>query len=246
MRTYGLIGKSLAHSFSKKYFTEKFESEKIASKYELFELKNIDEFLKLTSEKLNLRGLNVTIPYKSEVLQFVDEQNEIVQEIGATNALKIHSNGKISAHNSDVFGFYEMLREQSLHKIHGDVLILGTGGAAKAVEFVFRNWMQADNIFLASRNPNGYNQLNYSDLRINEFTFIINTTPLGTFPSIHEKPPINYSQIHKKQIAIDLVYNPMETLFLQKAKQRSAKTLNGWRMLVLQAEKSWMIWNERD
>jgi shikimate dehydrogenase len=245
MKTYGLIGNPLTHSFSKKYFEEKFEKLGVTDvQYDLFELHSWDEYPKLISDKSPL-GLNVTIPYKEKVISFLDEVDEEAKVIGAVNCIHF-KNGKSKGYNTDVYGF-EMSIKPFLENKYERALILGTGGASKAVAYVLKKW----NIpfHFATRSPNKDNHLSYASLseeNIHFFPLIINTTPIGTFPNIDDCPPIPYASLTPNHFLVDLIYNPVETLFLQKGKLMGTHVMNGSRMLELQANRSWEIWNSID
>jgi len=242
----GLIGYPLTHSFSQKYFTEKFENEGITSyKYYNFPLKSIDDFPDLLADKPRLTGLNVTIPYKQSVLKYVDFKDPVVSEIGATNTLLITGNGKIKAYNTDVYGFYHSLKPH-LKKHHQAALILGTGGASKAVAYALDR-LKIPYLFV-SRNPLNQQTVSYKQLSgslIKDYHLIINTTPLGTFPDVENKPDFPYNFVTEKHFFYDLIYNPSQTLFLREAQKRGAKILNGLNMLKLQAEEAWNIWQKK-
>lgn len=247
MKQYGLIGKTLSHSFSKKYFEEKFKRENINAVYENFELNDISQVEGLFSIHSNLCGLNVTIPYKEQIIPYLDEVDEQAQKIGAVNTIYIDKEtGKMKGYNTDVYGFKQSLKP-FLENQHQRALILGTGGASKAVAYVL-NELGITTAFV-SRTPQLENQLSYDELNENilaSFLLIINTTPLGTFPDVEEKPPINYDAITPNHLLYDLVYNPAETAFLKEGKKRGALTINGEQMLQLQAEKAWEIWGGRN
>jgi shikimate dehydrogenase len=243
MKKYGLIGFPLSHSFSKKYFTEKFNCEGIKNaSYELFPFENIDMLPDLIKAEPNLYGLNVTIPYKQEVLRFLDVLSPVVKEINACNCIKIVE-GKLIGFNTDVIGFEKSLKKKlKIH--HRQAIILGTGGAAKAVEFVLRKL--GISYIQVSRIKSEY-AISYKELTseiIATHNLIINTTPLGMYPSIDESPAIPYEYISNSHYLFDLVYNPSETVFLKKGRVQGADTENGADMLVDQAEASWEIWNE--
>lgn len=243
MRLFGLIGYPLSHSFSKKYFTEKFEKEGLSDyKYELFSIAVIDELKNVIDRHSDLRGLNVTIPYKEQVLSFLDEADDIVKKIQACNCINM-INGKLRGFNTDVEGFERSLKTQ-LKPHHKKALILGTGGAAKAVEFV----LQKSGIdFKYVSRKSSVNSYSYDELTpgiISDHPLIINTTPLGMYPAITEAPDIPYKALTTDHYLFDLVYNPEKTLFLQKGEEKGAATKNGYEMLVIQAEESWRIWNE--
>mgnify|MGYP000498279984 CR=1 FL=1 len=237
----GLIGYPLSHSFSEKYFAQKFLEENIEGyNYQLFPIEKIGLLSDLMENHPNLLGLNVTIPYKELVFPFMDEVSEAVKEIGALNTIKIE-NGKIKGYNTDVYGFGESLKP-FLKSHHKKALILGTGGAAKAVKFVFNSL----DIFYksVSRTPEA-NQLTYADITaelLETYHIIVNTTPLGTYPNEGTYPNITYEGLSDKHLLYDLVYNPAESLFLKKGKSQQASIKNGLEMLHLQAEKAWEIW----
>ncbi len=241
---FGLLGKNIAYSFSKKYFTKKFNTENLNHQYENIDLDNIDNLTAfLLKNKTNLKGFNVTIPYKQDVFQFLDQIDTVAQEIGAVNCVKIIGNQHLKGFNTDAYGFEQSILPL-LKKRHKKALILGTGGASKAVAYTF-NKLQIEYKFV-SRNPQK-NQLSYSSLTkdiIKEYKVIVNTTPLGTKgKSEDECANIPYQYIGKKHLLYDLIYNPKKTLFLKKGKKKGAKTKNGLKMLKLQADKSWEIWN---
>jgi shikimate dehydrogenase len=243
MKTYGLIGKSLSHSFSKKYFTEKFDNQGLTdSEYINIEIEAIEEFVEKVKE-LNPKGLNVTIPYKKVILPFLDDIDEVAKEIGAVNTI-VFKNGKLKGYNTDAFGFHQSIKP-FFKPQHERALILGTGGASKAVEYVLKQY--GVDVFFASRNETKGNVLNWSDINenvIKHHLLIINCTPLGMFPDVDSKPDINYSALSSQHLLVDLVYNPEESLFLKLGKKNGAKTINGLTMLQQQAEKSWELWGK--
>lgn len=242
MRRFGLIGFPLSHSFSKKYFTEKFEKEKLVDcTYENFPLTSIEE-LKMVLSLPGLEGLNVTIPYKEQVLSLLDYSSEVVKKIKACNCIKIKE-GKLSGYNTDVTGFEKSLKNKLNQAIHKNALILGTGGSAKAVIYVLEN--MGIKFKSVSRKPSAQS-LSYEQLTkeiILEHKLIINTTPLGLFPNIIEAPPIPYQFLTPGHFLFDLIYNPPKTLFLKKGEEMGTVIQNGYDMLVLQAEENWKIWN---
>jgi shikimate dehydrogenase len=246
MRIFGLIGKKLTHSFSKKYFTEKFERENIREVvYELFELPNIDDLPQLIEEQENLKGLNVTIPYKLEVLPFLYEIDPAAERIGAVNVIKIQENKKLKGYNSDYYGFKLSVEKFLAGNTNVKALILGTGGASKAVKVALED-LDIPYLYV-SRHSEKPNILTYKQLDEDIFLshqLIINTTPLGMYPLIETCPEIPYHLLGENHYLYDLVYNPENTLFVQKGTEKGAKTINGLEMLYLQAEKSWEIWNE--
>lgn len=241
MRLFGLIGHPLTHSFSKKYFTDKFEKEGLADcRYELFPIENIGALKDILAYP-DLCGLNVTIPYKEQVLSFLHETDELVRQIKACNCIHI-GNGTLKGYNTDATGFEQSLQEK-LQPHHTAALILGTGGAAKAIEFVLRKLGIAYQY--VSRKPSA-GHYSYEQLTTGIMTthpLIINTTPLGMYPAVAVAPPIPYEALTPAHYLFDLVYNPEKTLFLQKGEEKGAAIKNGQDMLVIQAEESWRIWN---
>lgn len=247
MRKFGLIGYPLGHSFSKKYFTEKFHRENnIDCSYENFPLKSIEELDNLLESEKDLCGLNVTIPYKSDVIKFLDHISPEAHEIGAVNVIRIKprsSGPELTGFNSDVFGFTNSLLPY-LGEHYGKALVLGTGGSSKAVCYALEKLGMK--VRLVSRNP-GKGILSYKEIGekiIRDTDIIVNTTPLGMFPVVDTKPPLNYDLLNEGHILFDLVYNPEITAFLREGKERGCNTIGGLRMLELQAEKSWEIWNQ--
>lgn len=244
MNKYGLIGFPLGHSFSKKYFSEKFETGKIDATYNLYELADISQFIAL-KEDSGLCGLNVTIPYKERIIPFLDEVDATAARIGAVNVIKFIRSGNkllLKGYNSDAVGFEESIKPL-LKPNHTKALILGTGGASKAIEFVM-NKLNIQTVFV-SRNPTS-GMISYAELdaeTIKDYTIIINATPVGTFPHIDACPDIPYQFLSSDHLVFDVVYNPAKTLFLKKSEQRGATILNGEKMLELQAEAAWEIWN---
>jgi shikimate dehydrogenase len=243
---YGLIGHPLGHSFSKKYFTEKFKKEGIKAEYHLFDIPDISE-LPVIMEDKNLKGLSVTIPYKEAVIPFMDELDESAAKARAVNCIKINNDGEkpfCIGYNTDVYGFKQSLKP-FLEQKHHRALILGTGGASKAVQCVLKEI--GIDFILVSRNPKGPNGVSYADLNdwaIQSHLLIVNTTPLGMFPNVDGFPPIPYGSIGPNHFLYDLVYNPEETVFLRKAREKGAMALNGLDMLKLQAEKAWEVFNK--
>ena len=246
MQEFGLIGKKLGHSFSKNYFSEKFETEDITnSKYELYELVSVEELPSLIKKSNgNLKGLNVTIPYKEDVIALLDEIDPAAKKIGAINVLKINTKGKIKGYNSDYFGFKTSL-ENFVGNDLSDIkaLILGTGGASKAVK---QTLIDLNIPYKYVSRNRGKSKISYKDVSeeiIKEHKLIINCTPLGMHPDINTCPDLPYEVLDQKHFLYDLVYNPEETLFMKKGRQKGAKAIHGLQMLILQAEKSWEIWN---
>ena len=243
MKQFGLIGYPLAHSFSQKFFTKKFEQENLKDcRYDTFSIASIEELPKILTANPELCGLNVTIPYKEQVISILDEKTPLVKKIKACNCIKI-VNGKLTGHNTDAPAFEQSLKEK-LQPHHTKALILGTGGAAKAVEYSLR---QLNILYkYVSRKPSAksfsYEQL--TDNLMQEYLLVINTSPLGMHPNIVEAPQIPYHALTPKHYLFDLIYNPEKTLFLQKGEAQGTAIKNGHEMLVLQAEESWRIWNE--
>jgi shikimate dehydrogenase len=250
MRRFGLIGYPLGHSFSKQYFTNKFLKEAIPDcSYENYELEDLSLLKDLISKNRELYGLNVTIPYKSKVLKYLDYSDHEAAEVGAVNVLKISDKAgrrKIKGFNTDIFGFKESLSPHLYGRVINCAIILGTGGSSKAVAHVLKKL--GIRIIHVSRRPEGdsisYNEL--TDAMLIENPLIINTTPLGMFPGIDDKPDLNYNCLTTSHILFDLVYNPAITTFLKNGKERGCKIIGGLEMLHLQAEKSWEIWNDPD
>jgi shikimate dehydrogenase len=247
MVTYGLIGYPLGHSFSRVFFTEKFRKEEIDAVYLNFEIENISLFPDIIRSHPTLKGLNVTIPYKEQVIPFLDEIDPCAQAIGAVNVIKIsHENGKtkLIGYNSDIIGFQRSIAPLINKDIHQKALILGTGGASKAV-FNGLKTLGIEPIFV-SRTPKA-GQLSYSEINqniINNYKVIVNTSPLGTFPNVEDAPDIPYHLLSNNHVLYDLVYNPAESKFLQSGKQQGVTIKNGAEMLELQAHEAWRIWNE--
>lgn len=245
MKLYGLIGYPLGHSFSKQYFTEKFEREGIADSYfESFAIPAIEEFPDLLAANPQLLGLGVTIPYKEQVLQFVTEQSDEVKKIGATNSIKISGN-KLIAYNTDIIGFEQSFCKR-IESHHTKALVLGTGGASKAVQYVLEKL--GIEFLIATRQVvlNG-NSIHYDSIDqkiISEYTVIINCTPLGMHPNENTAPAIPYHLLSPQHYLYDLVYKPAKTVFLKKGEENGAIIENGYDMLLIQAEASWKIWND--
>lgn len=243
MITYGIIGKPLSHSFSKAYFSEKILNLGFTKQtYENFEIPNANDIIQIIRLNPNLKGLNVTYPYKEKVIDYIDNIDVAAKEIGAVNVIKI-LNGISTGYNTDNVGFEKSIRPL-IQPHHKKALILGTGGAAKAVAFVLKN-LKIEFRFV-SRQEKAESALNYEDLegQIQNHQIIINATPLGMYPEINNYPDIPYNEIGHEHLLIDLIYNPQETIFLNKGKQQGAVIKNGLKMLIAQAEEAWRIWNE--
>jgi shikimate dehydrogenase len=244
MRQFGLIGFPLSHSFSKKYFSEKFQKENIVEcDYELFELSTLGDFKAWMNAVPNLRGLNVTIPYKQDVMPFLDRLDPKAKEIGAVNVIRKESNGEYVGYNSDYFGFKTSVSNFLSGALPKKALVLGTGGASKAVIVALRDL--GIECQYVSRIA-GANSIAYADITsdlFREHKLIVNTTPLGMHPKVEECPAIPYELLDSTFYLYDLVYNPAETLFMKKGLEKGAKVINGLDMLISQAEKAWEIWN---
>ena len=239
---FGLVGRNISYSFSRGYFKKKFNDLGLTNHfYQNFDLDSIDEFPSILSNNANILGLNVTIPYKEEVLPFLDDIDIAAKKIGAVNTIKIDKKG-LTGFNTDTFGFKNSLKPY-LKKHHTKALILGTGGASKAIAYVLEELGISFSFVSRSGKKNGYTYKDLTDSIINENTLIINCSPVGTFPNIEEKPAIPYNKISEKHLFFDLIYNPEETAFLKAGKIKGATICNGLRMLELQAEKAWEIWN---
>lgn len=243
MPEFGLLGRSLKHSFSQTYFSQKFQNLGLSEHhYELFELAAIDELPALLAAHPNLRGLNVTIPYKEQVWPFLDEVASSGARVGAINVVEFTADGRLIGHNTDVTGFRESVRGFLPAGFAGRALVLGSGGASKAVEVALRDLEIG--YWVVSRNPLG-NGLTYAELTpqvLQDHQLIINATPLGTYPDIDQYPPIPYEHITAQHHLFDLIYNPSETEFMRRGQAVGAQTKNGFEMLCLQAEEAWKIW----
>lgn len=245
MNKLGLIGYPISHSFSKKYFQSKFEKENITNyEYELYPLEKIEEFPLLLQKNPELIGLNVTIPHKQNIISYLDEVDDFAQKIGAVNTIKIQ-NGKTKGYNTDYMGFMNSLKNWIGEKTSLKALVLGTGGASKAVQVALQT-LQIP-FQLVSRNGDEQNILSYEALNeeiIQKHHLIINTSPIGMYPHIDDFPKIPYEYLNQEHFLYDLVYNPEETMFLKKGLAQKSKTKNGLEMLYLQAEAAWNIWNK--
>lgn len=247
MDTFGLVGMPLSHSFSKSFFTKKFYDEGIDAQYLNFELPEVGLIADILASHPDLRGFNVTIPYKELILPYLDDINKDAAEVGAVNVVKVSRDGtglaRLCGYNSDIVGFEQSLRPL-LKEWHHKALVLGTGGASKAVLFVLRKLdIEAT---LVSRTA-GNDRITYADITrktMADNLLIINTTPLGMSPRVNAFPDIPYEHLTDRHLCYDLIYNPEVTLFLKKAQEKGAAIKNGEEMLILQAIESWRIWNE--
>lgn len=248
MKTYGLIGYRLGHSFSQKFFTQKFASENLQEhEYVNFELDRIEEFPEIFERGMNICGLNCTIPYKQQIMRFLDEIDPEAAQIGAVNTIKISGeNGRrmLKGFNTDLYGFEHSIRPM-LGEKHRKALILGTGGASKAVKYLFDRmgigYLSATTKAERAEKEIGYDEL--TEALMQEYLIVVNATPLGTFPKVDTCSDIPYRSVTPDHVLYDLVYNPEETLFLKKGKLQGARTKNGLEMLHLQAIRAWEIWN---
>lgn len=243
-KIYGLIGYPLGHSFSKYLFEDKFRKEGIISSYDLMEFKDIELAIKYIKSNSNIWGVNVTIPHKIGIMPFLDKISEEAKAVGAVNTVKVtRDKGKciLEGYNTDVFGFASSF-ENFVHSKE-KALVLGSGGASKAVTFVLAN--KGIDFVVVSRSKKDKNHISYSELNgaIQDRKIIINTSPLGMFPNIQFYPDIPYDEITNQHFLFDLIYNPQQTVFLKKGAAMGAKTINGMNMLIEQANKSWEIWN---
>ncbi|MEY2868344.1 MAG: shikimate dehydrogenase [Bacteroidota bacterium] len=243
-KRFGLLGRNISYSFSKGHFTTKFEKEKLQNyTYENFDIQEISAFPEIIKNTDHLSGLNVTIPYKEDVIPYLDKLSKKAKKIGAVNTIKFTKKGKLKGYNTDYYGFLKSL-EPLLESHHKKALILGTGGASKGVAFALEE-LGIEYLFVsrkASEKAIDYSQINTETFK--EYQIIINSTPIGTSPNIEACPDIPYEFFTEKHIAYDLIYNPAETQFLKNAKAGGAKIKNGLDMLIFQAEKAWEIWNK--
>lgn len=250
MKVFGLIGHPLGHSFSKAYFTAKFAQERLDFRYENFDLEEVSQVTELLASHPEIIGLNVTAPYKEEILNYLDDYDAVVVEIKSANTLRREADGRIVGFNTDVVGFATLFEtvweERAIRQASPSTesaLVLGTGGASKAVQYVLR---ERDIPFMTvSRDPL-QGDFTYETLTpevIRRHRILINATPLGTYPHVETAPALSYDAVTPNHVMIDLVYNPEETRFLFEGRQRGALTRNGLQMLHSQAEASWHIWN---
>ena len=244
-KVFGLLGKNISYSFSRGYFAKKFELLGLNKhEYKNFDIQDITGFSSIIKDETCLKGINVTIPYKEEVMQYLDILDNTAKEIGAVNTIKFTKRGNLKGYNTDVVGFENSISPyfKSHHKF---ALILGTGGASKAIAYALKkNKIQYK---FVSRKPSGKEEISYDDLTkevLNKYHIIVNCTPIGTSPEIHLSPNIPYQFLSGKHLLFDLIYNPEISTFLAKGKQQGASIKNGFEMLEMQAEESWRIWNE--
>ena len=256
-KKYGLVGKKLGHSFSRDYFTKKFSELNLNYSYQNIELDNISDIIPFVKENKNLKGFNVTVPYKEAIIQYLNYLDDTAKEIGAVNTVKVED-GMLKGFNTDVIGFNAISCQLSAVSKKGTALILGSGGASKAVQYVLRKEnipykiasrafksgvenVETSPLWRLHESGIGYEEINATGF--SPYSIIINATPVGMFPNVNECLELPYSSIEARHIFIDLIYNPEETLFLKRARLKGASTYNGLKMLHEQAEASWRIWN---
>ena len=249
MNTYGLIGYPLGHSFSRKFFTEKFATEGIDAQYLNFEIPSIEEFPEIIKNNPTLRGLNVTIPYKQQVMQYLDDISEEAKAIGAVNVVKcqmstVNCQLHLTGYNSDVIGFVESIKPL-LKPHHKKALILGTGGASKAIRYGLEKKLGMKTLFVSRSAREG--MITYEEVTaevLKEYEVIVNCSPVGMYPHVDECPSLLYEALNENNLLYDLVYNPLETLFMKKGAAQGATVKNGLEMLHLQAIASWEFWEK--
>ena len=249
MNTYGLIGYPLGHSFSRKFFTEKFAKEGIDAQYLNFEIPSIEEFPEIIKNNPTLRGLNVTIPYKQQVMQYLDDISEEAKAIGAVNVVKcqlstVNCQLHLTGYNSDVIGFVESIKPL-LKPHHKKALILGTGGASKAIRYGLEEKLGMETLFVSRSAREG--MITYEEVTaevLKEYEVIVNCSPVGMYPHVDECPALPYEAMNESNLLYDLVYNPLETLFMKKGAAQGATVKNGLEMLHLQAIASWEFWEK--
>lgn len=239
---FGLLGRDIDYSFSKTYFTEKFEREERSTfTYENFDLPNLENFKAILAQP-GLKGMNVTIPYKEEVIPFMDELDDVAEAIGAINTIVFNPNGTTKGFNTDYIGFRDSISPVLRNDITS-ALILGTGGASKAVVFALQKMGIKTQYVSRNKTTRSIGYDDVSSLVLKTHKLIVNCTPLGTFPNINLKPPLNYNLLTSEHVLFDLIYNPSETSFLKEGLRQGATIANGATMLVGQAEASWSLWN---
>ena len=248
MDKYGLIGYPLGHSFSISYFNQKFADENINAKYENYEIPSIDQLQEILDTTPNLRGLNVTIPYKEKVIPFLDSVTPEAQAIGAVNVIRVSHEGndvKLKGYNSDVIGFTKSIEPMLDKKWHKKALILGTGGASKAINYGLKS-LGLETVYVSRYQRPG--TIQYESITpevVKEYNVIVNCTPVGMYPHTEECPPLPYDAMDSHTILYDLIYNPDETFFMRLGSKYGAEVKNGLEMLLLQALASWEFWHEK-
>jgi shikimate dehydrogenase len=245
MNTYGLLGYPLGHSFSRKFFTEKFAREGIDAEYINFELPSLDGYRELLRAHPNLRGHNVTIPYKQQIIPFLHQLSPEAAAIGAVNVVKVTAEGQLIGYNSDVIGFTQSIEPMLDKKWHKKALILGTGGASKAINFGLKS-LGLETVFVSRyERPDTIQYERITPDVIKEYNVIVNCTPLGMYPKTDECPNLPYEAMDNHTILYDLIYNPDQTLFMRKGAEYGAEVKNGLEMLLLQAFASWEFWHQK-
>lgn len=248
MKLYGLIGYPLEHSFSPAYFSRKFQREQIDAQYRLFPLTSISQFPGLLESHPNLSGLNVTIPYKQKILSFISQLQGAAQTIRAVNTIAFPRADELNytlGFNTDAYGFRQAIQSK-IKPHHRKALILGTGGSSRTVAYVL-DQLQIQWLWVSRKPSDSKHTISYCDLTaqlLKDFLVIVNTTPLGMYPRIQDKPDLPYDAIGEHHLLFDLIYNPSVTAFMEEGRNRGADTANGYRMLCLQAERSWELWNQ--
>jgi shikimate dehydrogenase len=249
MDKYGLIGYPLGHSFSISYFNQKFADEGINAKYMNFEIASIDELPEVLGSNPELKGLNVTIPYKEKVISFLDNVTPEARAIGAVNVIRVSHEGskvKLKGYNSDVIGFTKSIEPMLEKKWHKKALILGTGGASKAINYGLKS-LGLETVFVSRyQRPDTIQYESITPDVVREYNVIVNCTPLGMYPHTEECPRLPYEAMDSHTILYDLIYNPDETLFMRRGAEQGAQTKNGLEMLLLQAFSSWEMWHEKE
>ncbi|MDG5491475.1 shikimate dehydrogenase [Psychroserpens sp. SPM9] len=239
----GLIGKDIEYSFSRDYFSKKFKSEKRPLTYENFDLDSISEFKPLVENHIDIIGFNVTIPYKEQIIPYLDKLDKKAKKIGAVNTITVSFNGKLKGYNTDCYGFKKSIKPL-LKKHHKKALILGTGGASKAIAYTLKKLkIEFDYVSRTKSDTVKFTYNSLTETHLKDYTILINCTPLGTYPNISDCPDIPYNGITDQHLLYDLIYNPEQTQFLKEGERRGAQTTNGYQMLVFQAEKAWKIWS---
>lgn len=244
MYKFGLVGKDISYSFSRSYFADKFSTQNLPHSYVNFDLNTIEELIPIIKKSDDLKGLNVTIPYKEVVIPLLDKLDKRAKKIGAVNTIKITKNKKLIGYNTDYYGFKKSITPH-LKSHHKNALILGTGGASKAIKYALKK-LNITFHYVSRVKKEGvtYTYTDLTESVIKQYQIIINCTPIGTFPEVNACPNLPYNAINSAHILYDLIYNPEETTFLKHGKSKGATTINGLEMLKLQAEKSWQIWNK--
>jgi len=240
---YGLIGKEIDYSFSRNYFNQKFKNEGLVNNlYENFDCENLDKAIEVLKHK-NIKGFNVTIPYKEKIIPYLDDISKEAKDIMAVNTISFNNQGKLIGHNTDCYGFQKSLLK-NINKKTKNALILGTGGASKAIRHVLKKNSIKYKTVSRKRNKGDFIYIELDRDIMSNFELIVNTTPLGTYPNTEKCPDINFDHVTQNHVLFDLIYNPIKTRFLKNGEIKGAKIVNGYDMLIYQAEKSWSIWNK--